>query len=96
MSIPILDGFYAILRRIHHGKNPFKGDAYHLHHLLLRRGWDKRVIVVFYMLVSAVCGALSLILPNSMYKLIAIIIVYSLLFAWIYKLSVEDKGKNAV
>lgn len=91
MSIPILDGFYAILRRIHHGKNPFKGDAYHLHHLLLRRGWDRRVIVLFYMLVSAVCGALSLILPSSLWKFVAITTIYSALFIWIFWLSKEDR-----
>ncbi|MFO0703276.1 MAG: MraY family glycosyltransferase [Patescibacteria group bacterium] len=93
MSIPILDGFYVIARRLHHGKNPFKGDANHLHHLLLRRGWDRRIIVLFYMAVSATCGSLSLILPNSFEKLIAIILIYCVLFAWIYQLSVEDKGK---
>ncbi len=91
MSVPILDGFYAMLRRIHHGQNPFKGDAYHLHHLLLRRGWDRRVIAIFYMLVAVLCGGLSLILSNSLLKFIAIIIIYSTLFAWIYWLSKEDK-----
>lgn len=96
LSIPILDGFYAILRRLHHRQNPFRGDAFHLHHLLLRRGWDKRVIVAFYMIVTTFCGAISLVLPGSTYKLIAILVIYTSLFVWIYTLSVEDRKRKQV
>lgn len=98
LCIPILDGFYALLRRLQSGKSPFKGDDGHLHHLLLRRGWDKRVIVIFYVVVTTICGMLSLFAPNSVEKLITTMLVYGVLFAWIFQLAMEDrkKPKNTV
>lgn len=98
LCIPILDGFYTVLRRFQSGKNPFRGDSNHLHHLLLRRGWDKRVIVGFYVLVTIICGLLSLMLPNSLEKFIAICLVYLALFIFIYRLSLHDKAirKNKI
>jgi len=94
LCIPILDGFYTMLRRIRSGKNPFRGDANHLHHLLLRRGWGKRSIALFYVGVTAVCGVISLLIPNSLEKFAAIIIVYSVLFVWIFQLSQKDKNRS--
>lgn len=94
LCIPILDGFYTMLRRFQSGKNPFRGDSNHLHHLLLRRGWDKRVIVIFYVMVTTVCGILSLLIPNSIEKLVAVVIVYLILFIWIYRLSIADKARQ--
>ena len=32
LGIYFIDAFYVILRRIHAGKNPMKGDLTHLHH----------------------------------------------------------------
>lgn len=96
LSVPLLDGSYALVRRVNDHKNPFRGDAFHLHHLLLRRGWDRRLIVLFYMGVSVVCGTLSLILPNSLLKFIAILIVYAILFVFVYKLSIDDKKNSTV
>ncbi len=94
LSIPILDGFYTLLRRIQSGKNPFRGDANHLHHLLLRRGWSKRAIVVLYVAVASVCGMISLFVPHGLDKLIAIVVVYAVLFLGIYRLSQSDKKRN--
>jgi len=91
LSIPILDGFYTILRRIQSRGNPFRGDANHLHHLLLRRGWDKRLIVLLYVVITTICGIFSLLIPNGIEKLFVIIVVYAVLFGWIYWLSKEDK-----
>lgn len=91
LCIPILDAFYTLIRRVQTRKNPFRGDANHLHHLLLRRGWSKPAIVLFYVAVTSVCGMLSLIVPNSVEKLVATIVVYIALFAWIYRLSRSDR-----
>ncbi|MBP6993754.1 undecaprenyl/decaprenyl-phosphate alpha-N-acetylglucosaminyl 1-phosphate transferase [Candidatus Woesebacteria bacterium] len=96
LAIPILDGFYTMLRRFESGKNPFRGDSNHLHHLLLRRGWGKRTIVGFYVLITTICGIVSLMLPNTLEKFIAICVVYFLLFAWIYRLASQDKATHKV
>jgi UDP-GlcNAc:undecaprenyl-phosphate/decaprenyl-phosphate GlcNAc-1-phosphate transferase len=96
LSIPILDGVCIVTRRIADGQNPFKGDANHLHHLLLRRGWSRQFIAIFYIVFTTLCGTLSLTLPNTITKLIVITSVYLILFVWIYRLSVDDRCRKDV
>jgi UDP-GlcNAc:undecaprenyl-phosphate GlcNAc-1-phosphate transferase len=90
LAIPILDGIYTILRRILTGHNPFRGDAHHLHHLLLRAGWSRQKISIFYMLSTALLGAIMLFLPGTLAKCIFISIIYIIFAWWIYRLSRND------
>jgi UDP-GlcNAc:undecaprenyl-phosphate GlcNAc-1-phosphate transferase len=55
LAVPFIDAIYAIGRRITHRKSPFKGDASHFHHRLLRIGWGRRRIAVFYWCSSYFC-----------------------------------------
>lgn len=87
LAVPLLDGIYTIIRRVIHHKNPFRGDDQHLHHLLLRAGWGRRRIAVFYMLTTAVLGCSMLFLEGVVIKVLFAGIVYSLLAVWIYSLS---------
>lgn len=74
MGVPMIDGIVTILRRIFSGKSPFRGDRKHVHHLLLKMGWGQRRIALFYWLVSAIVGTVSLTL-SSQGKLFAIIML---------------------
>lgn len=74
MGVPMVDGLFTIMRRIAAGRSPFWHDNKHLHHLLLRLGFKQRHIAVFYWLISALLGALSLLL-SSRGKLFAIIML---------------------
>ena len=74
MGVPMTDGLFTIGRRILSGKSPFWHDKKHLHHLLLNLGLGHRSIALFYWVVSAILGALSLIL-TSKGKLFAIIML---------------------
>lgn len=74
MGVPMTDGLFTIGRRILSGKSPFWHDKKHLHHLLLNLGLGHRSIALFYWIVSAILGALSLIL-TSKGKLFAIIML---------------------
>lgn len=74
LGIPMLDGIWAIIRRISQGKMPVWGDAQHLHHLLLKAGLPKPIIAVIYWLFSAILGAIVLQL-NSRQKIWAFIMV---------------------
>ena len=67
LAIPMLDAAYALFRRIVSKKSPFLADRSHLHHRLLDLGWGKRRIALFYWLVSAILGVLTLTL-NSQQK----------------------------
>jgi UDP-GlcNAc:undecaprenyl-phosphate GlcNAc-1-phosphate transferase len=74
MGVPLADGAYTITRRILTGHSPFWHDKKHLHHLLLSSGVGQRKVALFYWIVSAILGSLSLIL-NSRGKAFAIIMV---------------------
>lgn len=74
LGVPMVDGLWAIIRRIYRGKMPIWGDAEHLHHLFLKAGLPQPVIAVSYWLFSAILGAIVLQL-NSKQKLWALIMV---------------------
>ncbi len=72
LSMPMIDAFYTIVRRIRKGQSPFRADWGHFHHRLLEIGWGKRRIAVFYWLVSLILGTSSLFL-KGVEKIIAFI-----------------------
>lgn len=74
MGIPMVDGMFTIIRRVLSGKSPFWHDNKHLHHLLLKKGWSVKKIALFYWFISAILGAISLLL-SSKEKLFAIIML---------------------
>ena len=74
LGIPMIDAVYTIIRRIMAGKSPVWGDRGHLHHKLMNLGWGKRRIAVFYWLISAVLGLVSLKL-NSQQKLYTMVLL---------------------
>ncbi len=75
LSIPILDVAWQIFSRVRAGKSPFEPDRGHLHHRLLNAGLSPRAIVLLYYALTAIFGALALILPSGIYKLIALGII---------------------
>ncbi|MCI0474887.1 MAG: undecaprenyl/decaprenyl-phosphate alpha-N-acetylglucosaminyl 1-phosphate transferase, partial [Anaerolineales bacterium] len=75
LGIPILDVAWQIIQRVRAGKSPFSADRGHLHHRLLDLGVPQRAIVFLYYVLSSTFGALALILPNGIYKLIALVII---------------------
>ena len=75
----MVDGIFTVFRRILSGRSPFKHDKKHLHHLLLSLGFGQRRVALFYWIISAILGALSLVL-SSQGKLFAIIML--VIIAW--------------
>jgi len=74
MGVPMIDGLVTIARRIMSGQSPFWHDKKHLHHILLSFGLSQRQIALFYWVISAILGALALVL-SSKAKLFAIIML---------------------
>lgn len=74
MGVPMIDGAFTITRRILTGRSPFWHDNKHLHHILLNFGFTQRNIALFYWIISAILGSLSLLL-SSKGKLFALIMV---------------------
>ncbi|PIS09284.1 hypothetical protein COT75_02145 [Candidatus Beckwithbacteria bacterium CG10_big_fil_rev_8_21_14_0_10_34_10] len=74
LAIPLIDAFYTILRRLKAKKSPVWADAGHLHHRLMKLGWGKRRVAIFYWLVSAFFGFLAIRL-NSQAKFYTILLL---------------------
>ncbi len=68
LFIPMVDALYTIIRRIMTHRPIYLGDGQHFHHQLLRIGWSRRAIAIFYWLISLILGITSLFL-NSQQKL---------------------------
>jgi len=67
LGLPMLDAIFVVIYRLYHRQSPFKSDNNHLHHYLLKLGWGRRRISVFYWSISFILGLLSLFL-NSQQK----------------------------
>ncbi|SRR3989339_843386 len=58
LGVPIFDTLFAIGRRLKEGRHPFAADDRHIHHLLLRAGFNKREAVLA---IYSACFILSFI-----------------------------------
>jgi UDP-GlcNAc:undecaprenyl-phosphate GlcNAc-1-phosphate transferase len=65
MGIPTVDAAFTIIRRILSKKSPFHHDNKHLHHMLLKLGYNQRQIALFYWCISAILGIISLTLESK-------------------------------
>lgn len=65
LAIPTVDFAYTFLRRVLSGHSPVWGDRGHLHHRLLDLGWSHQRISLFYMLGSAMLGAVALLVSTG-------------------------------
>jgi len=77
MGVPMMDGLFTVLRRILSGKSPFWHDKKHLHHLLLELGYSQRAIALFYWVVSAILGVVSLTLSSAgkVFALVMLVVI---------------------
>ncbi|NDJ52922.1 MAG: undecaprenyl/decaprenyl-phosphate alpha-N-acetylglucosaminyl 1-phosphate transferase [Chloroflexi bacterium] len=72
MGLPLLDVAWQIVRRLSEGKNPAFGDRGHLHFRLEELGLSHQQIAWGYYVFCASFGALALLIPSRLYKLIAL------------------------
>jgi len=61
LGLPVLDTFFAILRRFFNRAPIFKADSEHLHHKLLRQGFSQAETTRFLWMVSACFSLLALL-----------------------------------
>lgn len=91
LGVPMIDAGYTFLRRILKKRSPVWPDRGHLHHRLLEIGWGKRKIAIFYWLISALLGAVALVL-NSQQKLFAFLLLSVLLGGFLIWLNFLKKN----
>lgn len=70
VAVPLIDMALAFLRRLGKGQSPFKPDAHHLHHRLLRFGHSHRWAVAVLWLWTFVLafGAVSMVFLRLRYS----------------------------
>jgi len=92
-SVPLIDFFSTIIRRIVNKQSPFKPDRGHLHHILIHKGYSdiKSLLVILSItLAIAVTGILGELLKFSEWKMF-----YGFLFIFLlYFLYIAYYGKN--
>ncbi|KKQ74747.1 MAG: Undecaprenyl-phosphate N-acetylglucosaminyl 1-phosphate transferase [Candidatus Woesebacteria bacterium GW2011_GWB1_38_5b] len=93
LGVPLIDGAFTIARRILTGNSPFWHDKKHLHHLLLSMGFKQRGIALFYWVISAIFGLISLFL-SSKGKLFTIVMLVIIVGGTILFLNLLLRRKN--
>jgi len=88
LGIPLIDAAYLMLKRVIKGHSPVWGGREHLHHQLLKIGWGRRRIAVFYWLTSLVLAivALSLNSRQKLHALLMVILIFIALLFWLRSL----------
>ncbi len=67
--VPIVDVAWQIYSRWRRGQSPALGDRGHLHFRLQDLGWPQRRIVLLYYLITALLGAVALLVSSRLLKL---------------------------
>lgn len=86
LGIPMLDAIWVIFKRLKNGKSIFHSDASHLHHQLLKIGWSRPQISLFYWSITLLLGLVSLFL-NSQQKFYVFLGLAILFFLSILQIS---------
>ncbi len=95
LGIPLSDVLYAMVRRLRAGRSPVWGDDQHLHHRLLRLGWSKRKIAVFYWTLTLMLGGVALQLNSQakVYTLVLLSVITGGVLLWLnYFISLNRRG----
>jgi UDP-GlcNAc:undecaprenyl-phosphate/decaprenyl-phosphate GlcNAc-1-phosphate transferase len=74
LGVPIFDTLFAMIRRYIAGKPMLSPDGGHVHHRLLKRGFDQRqAVLTLYIVTSILCIVAVTIISADIYKLILLI-----------------------
>lgn len=68
-GVPVLDTFAAIIRRLRGHVSFDTPDAGHIHHSLLKLGYDQKLVVVTIYIVSAIFAFTGVLIANSGFAL---------------------------
>ena len=75
LGVPIFDTLFAMVRRFLAGKPLLSPDGAHIHHRLLKKGFNqKQAVIILYTITSILCIIAVLIVSADIYKLILLIL----------------------
>jgi UDP-GlcNAc:undecaprenyl-phosphate GlcNAc-1-phosphate transferase len=75
LGLPLLDGLWVTVYRMVNGRSPMQADMGHLHHRLLKAGLTQPQVVLLLSGISALFGALSIVLPSRELKLLGLVLI---------------------
>lgn len=75
LVVPMTDAAFVFIRRSFSGHSPVWASSGHLHHHLLRLGWSKRKISLFYWLLSAAAGIAALTLSSKQKVFVGVLVI---------------------
>jgi len=78
LGLPLIDSILVLLTRMLQGRSPFKGDLDHLHHRLLKKGWNERQVIALTVLLGMAFGITALFL-STFQKFIAILLLFGVI-----------------
>ncbi|MDF2866041.1 MAG: UDP-N-acetylmuramyl pentapeptide phosphotransferase/UDP-N-acetylglucosamine-phosphate transferase [Clostridia bacterium] len=74
LGVPIFDTLFAMIRRFLAGKPMLSPDGGHVHHRLLKRGFNQRqAVLMLYTVTSLLCIVAVTIISADIYKLVLLI-----------------------
>jgi len=86
LGVPILDTFFAIVRRKKNGLPITRPDRGHLHHRLLEKGLSHREVILVVYTISASLSVFAILidrfLANSTYSLLLILLLFYISWRW--------------
>jgi UDP-GlcNAc:undecaprenyl-phosphate/decaprenyl-phosphate GlcNAc-1-phosphate transferase len=85
LGIPTIDAIYTLIRRIGKGKSPVLADRGHLHHQLLKLGWGKRKIALFYWILSIILGTVALTVTSKqkLFTMLFLVVAFGGFILWV-------------
>lgn len=105
LAIPILDTFFAIVRRMLKGEPPTKGDSKHLHHQLLQMTSSqvKTVLIIYLINILFSFASIVYVIKNAklgqiIYAILLILVLWIVLTTDILfdKKTIKDDIKNKI
>lgn len=91
IAVPLIDMVAVIIRRLKKGKNPFKPDRLHLHHLMMRAGLTSRQALLVITLWAGICSSIGVLgevyywnqwAMMLMFICVFLLYTYSITHAW--------------
>ena len=86
LAVPILDTFFAIIRRIIKGQSPTQGDKKHIHHQLLQMTSSqvKTVLIIYLVDILFSCASIIYVIKNAklgqiIYAILVVIVLWFVL-----------------
>ncbi|MBW6441340.1 hypothetical protein K0B04_00300 [Patescibacteria group bacterium] len=99
LLVPFLDALFTVSRRVLKGRNPFKGDRGHLHHILLEKGWGVGKVALFYWFATGIFGLIGLLSPERIVLKLTFVIMGVVAFAIVtlnVSLGLKKKEPNTI